>query len=186
MLAAHDTTPAKPYAIAKRKTADDRTVVLWSTGAVTGALGFPLAGVPVARPKTADALARELTAGWLMMGEVELYDGDELGTLHEACRHVAARGGTPGDVRARANRTMLPSLRWSIVSADRDGKPTERVAMLPRLRWPGLAVFDFCGSVGSSRGRYQVWRHSDGTAYPTGCDFGTLADLWVYLLSVSA
>lgn len=176
--------------IAERRTSDNRVIEIWSNGAVTGRMGFGLDGVPLARPKTAEAIARELTVAWLFAGEVELYDYAEIGALHRACRKVAAKHGTPGDVRAETARLLTPAapaLRWAVRSADRDGRPTERVAVLPRLFWPGLVVFDFCGSAGSKRGRYQVWRTegAHGACFPTGCDFSTLAELWTHLRSVS-
>lgn len=36
---------------------------------------------------------------------------------------------------------MRPQLHWTILSTDRDGKPTCRVCRLPRLTHPGLAIW---------------------------------------------
>lgn len=179
------------HEIARRQTADGATVVLWSDGAVTGRMGFKLPGVPMVRPTSAAPLRTALAAAWLLAGEVSLYDCAELPALYAACRWVAARGGQPGDVRARlaAAEAAPPSLRplWTVISADRDGRPTERMWRLPRLRWPGLAVFDFCGRAE----RYEVFsvhrgdRRAPGSyATTTGFRCATLTELAAYLHAI--
>ncbi len=175
------TKPVTAVRMARRLTADGVAVELWSDGPVTGRMGFALSGVPVARPSAA-GLSTALAAGWLLMGEVELYDAEEVGGLYEACRWAAARGLGPGEVRARAAALKITP-NWEVLSADRDGRPTERVWRLPRLgRWAGLAVWDRCGA----SQRYEVMScDRDGVCMPTGFAFGRLADLSAHLLAVA-
>ena len=94
-------------------------------------------------------------------------------------------------MRARLRQLATPTIRptWDVVSADRDGRPTERVWRLPRLRWPGLAVFDFPNRAE----RYEVFNVHRGDrrapsdyATTTGCRFATLADLAAHLHSIPA
>lgn len=171
-----------PHQIARRLTADGIAVVAWSDGSVTGRFGA-LDGVPVRRPRTVAASQLARSAAWLLLGEACLYDADELPRLYAACEKVARRGGLPGDVRAEMRRVRVPPLAWTVAATDRDGTPTERYARLPRLRWPGLVVLDFCGGQGSSRGRYVLARETgrSGTVMPTGFAFTTLEALWAHL-----
>lgn len=172
--------------VARRTTVDSFPVVLWSDGAVTGVFGHALPGVPVTRPRTAESRDSALRAGWLFMGEVELYEKTELPALYAACRQVAKRGGDPGDVRALLARDARPTLRpmWAVTSADRDGRATERVWRLPRLMWPGLVVWDHV-SHGRS-GRYEVTTvDQKGVCMTTGMFFPTLDTLSAYLWSVA-
>lgn len=168
------------HEIARRTTADGTAIVLWSDGAVTGRLGFKLPGVPVARPRTPEARRVSLAAAWLLAGEAWLYELAELPALYAACRWAAARGGDAGDARARLAAAAGPSVRpvWTVTSTDRDGKPTERVWRLPRLRWPGLAVFDFCGRAE----RYELFNiDRTDVCTTTGIRFATLAELAAHL-----
>jgi hypothetical protein len=181
----------KTHRVATRKTADGTTVYGWHHGEVTGLLGMALPSVPLARPKTPEAIDRALAAMWLFMGEVELCDVSDLGALYAACRKVAANGGLPGDVRRELHApktAALPPLAWQVTATDRDGKTTERQAMLPRLRWPGLAVIDYCGRTFSARGRYHLvtierdkFGRGDLVATATGFQFNTLTALWAHL-----
>ena len=88
------------------------------------------------RPRTAQSLELALRAGWLTVNEACLYDLAEVPALYESARKVAARGGLPGDLRAEMHRPAAPAilLRWTVLSADRDGRPTCRVATLPIAR----------------------------------------------------
>jgi hypothetical protein len=110
---------------------------------------------------------------------------------------VAADDGLPGDVRAKLRQgnatpiALKPS--WTVVAADSRGNPVERVWTLPRLRWPGLVVFDFCGTTGSARGRYRLFerRASVGACGrvgdaldDTGFAFRRLSDLFAHLHSI--
>lgn len=175
--------------IARRVTADGVHVLLWDDGAITGRLGYQIDGVTLVRPRSSEARARALRAGWLLLGECELYDAGELGALYEACRWSAERDGLPGTVRARLADQQRVVLRpvWTVISTDRDGRPTERVWRLPRLRWPGLAVWDFINH--GRGGRYAIMRSMVGapdTFEDTGLRFATLADLSAYLCEVGA
>lgn len=142
----------KPHAVAHRETADGLRVELWDDGAVTGGNGYGLDGVPVARPRTPEALSVSRAAGWLFVGEVSLWERADLGALYAACRKVAVKGGLPGDVRAAmAAPVELPpvKLHWDIRETDNHGDTTLRVAQLPRMLWPGMVVWH-------ERGRYEL------------------------------
>lgn len=169
---------AAEHIVARRMTADCFSVVMLSRGAIVGGFGHAFNGVPFARPRSAEGLALALRAGWLLMGEVELYDVGELGDLYAAAKRVAARGGLPGDLRAEMHRAAPPSipLRWTVLSADRDGKPTCRVATLPRLRWPATQVWH-------ERGVYEVLYEQCGALHSSGRRFTSQRDLFAFLLS---
>lgn len=188
---------ARPHEIARRRTADDATVVLWSDGAVTGRLGYALPGVPIARPKTAEAIERSLRAGWMLADEVCLYEANEIAALYDACRWAAARG--LGISAARARLADLSKARltpaWEILRVDRDGRPTERVWRLPRLLWPGVVVWDYCtGTSGRKNGRasgglngcrYEiVYTDRDGVAVGAGLQFRTLSEVSDHLVEI--
>lgn len=177
-----------PHKIARRATADGISVEVWSDGAITGRMGFKLPGVPIARPRTDEAITLALAAAWLLAGEVEIHDLDEMGDLYAACRWTAARGGLPGDVRARLADIRRPKVSpvWTVLSTDRDGNATERYWRLPRLRWPGMVVWDHV-SVGASGGRYEIMHTVSGTqdtCVPSGIRFATLAELADHLMTV--
>lgn len=178
---------SKPHVVMHRMTADGFEVLCWDDGAITGALGSGLNGVPVARPRTPEAVERTRAVGRLFMGEVCLHDLADLPALHRACVRAATIDRMPGTVRRllreHRSRVSIPKMIWTVQQADRDGRPVERMCRLPRLRWPGLVVFDFCGGPGSARGRYQLWRdeHRDGVCTPTGFAFARLSDLWRHL-----
>lgn len=170
----------KPHRLAARETSDGKRVELWSTGAVTGGMGFALDGVPIARPRSAEARTVALRAGWLLIGEVELWDRAEVPALYAACRRVAARGGEPGDVRAAmaAKAPHIP-IRWEVLQADRDGETTCRVGTLPRLMWAGVGVWH-------ESGRYEIMHeHADGHGghawHGTGITFASQRELFRYL-----
>lgn len=173
------------HIIANRQTADGIGVALWSDGAVTGRLGAALQGVPVARPRTVEAITASRAAGWMFAGDVALYDAAEIGALYDACRWAVARGHHAAAMRRRVVEVARPTVRplWTVQSADRDGNPTERTWRLPRIRraWAGLCVFDFPAKAL----RYQVFNvnHAD-TCTPTAFNFATLADLGAYLHSL--
>lgn len=164
--------------IARRRSADDKIVALWSDGAITGGLGLYIKGSPCAR--TEDARVEALTAGWLVMGDVCLYDFDEVPDLIAAARKVARVGGDPAAMRrAMAARGPLRPV-WSVLETDRDGIPTLRVWRLPRMSHPGLAIWDDPRGGG---GRYQVMAEiqRSGTFAPTGVRCRTLAEVAAYL-----
>lgn len=180
----------RAHEVARRRTADGVSVLLWSDGQVTGRLGYRIEGVPMVRPRSAEGRALAMRAGRLLMGEVCVHDAADLGALYEACRWVARRGGLPGDVRRRVRDARRPAIRpvWTVLSADRDGRPTSRVWRLPRMRWPGLAVWDNCAPNSGGRGRYeltQVVRGSRDTYESTGFFFADLRELAAHLHGVS-
>ena len=75
-------------------------------------------------------------------------------------------------------------LIWHVQCADRNGKPTERTCRLPRMWWPGMAIFDYCGGPGSKDGRYVVGyfrSNAPNTFIATGFAFRNLRDLWAHL-----
>ena len=165
--------------IAVRTTADGQTVKLWRNGELTGGLGFALPGVPMACPRSEEGRARALSAGWLFMGEVELYEVEELGRLYECAKRVAKRDGTPGDLRRIFAEKPRPKPIWETLRADSKGRPTERVWRIPRMLLPGVAVWDH---VSSSRGRYEIVNvDREGVAKTTGIRFATMAEVLKHL-----
>lgn len=177
---------AHPHEVAQRFTADGILVYLWSDGPVTAALGYRLLGVPLRRPRTPEGQRLALRAGWLFLGEVGIHDAADLGPVYEAAEHAARVDGLPGTLRRYLHREHRTVLSWTVLHADRDGRPTERVARLPRLRWPHLVVWDHCGGPGSSGGRYHLMerlrgRRDQDTVIATGFKFHRLEDLWKHL-----
>ncbi len=157
---------AADHVVARRSTADGKSVLLWSDGSLTWAHGYVIKGS--ANPRSAAGRELALKAGWLIAGEVCLHDADDVPDLIAAARWTAARDGLPGTVRARLRAMREPKGPrpvWTVLEADRDGRPTLRVWKLPRLGWPGLAVWH-------ERGRYEVMRALPGrgrdTYTPTG------------------
>jgi hypothetical protein len=70
--------------IARRTTADNKAVILWSDGVITFAFGAAIKGVGKARePWARDA---DLAAGWAFMGEACLFDAKEVSTAIKAIR----------------------------------------------------------------------------------------------------
>jgi hypothetical protein len=81
--------------IATRKTADGVTVEMYADGALTGAYGMAIPGVP--------CTGRTLAAARLLIDEVCLFTAAEMPALYRAAVQIAKRGGTPGDLRAAAD-----------------------------------------------------------------------------------
>lgn len=71
------------HELARRRTADGFTVVLWSDGAVTGILGMD---VHVRAPRNPGRVSLCVEAGWLAFGEVEFFDRAEVGDLVRMAR----------------------------------------------------------------------------------------------------
>lgn len=174
------------HEITRRSTADGKHVVLWSDGSLTWALGYSIRGAWMS-PR-ADRRDDALRAGWLVLGEVGVYDAADVSALSRAARWAADRDGLPGTMRARMHRTRS-GLRplWAVVATDRDGKPTERVWILPRMGpWAGHAVFDY-GSRGGHRGRFDLCRRvgltrgAEDTYVTTGFGFRSQRDLIAWL-----
>ena len=84
-------TKAEAELVAKRKTADNYTVLFWSDGAVTNGMQF--------YPKGIRKIPTE--AMWAVAGEVELFDWSEVPALMRAARRIYRRDGrvTPGVLR---------------------------------------------------------------------------------------
>jgi hypothetical protein len=176
---------AHPHSIATRRSYDGRLVELASDGAlwVNGQRTDTLGAAPV---RTDAALDRCRIVGAALMGWACVLEAAELSDLYRRGRALAHPPGSLRELRAALDRPAFPPLRWVVQSADRDGRATERAAWLPRLRWPGLVVFDFCGGAGSSRGRYRLFRRlpgraDDRTVEDTGFAFWRLGDLWTHL-----
>lgn len=171
------------HTVARRSTADGKHVLLWSDGSLTWALGYAIKGS--AFPRTAEQRERALRAGWLVVGEVCIHNADDVSDLVAAARWVADRdaNGLPGDVRARLRAMRTPSGPkpvWTVLEADRDGRPTLRVWKLPRLGWSGLAVWH-------ERGRFEVMREvrrGAGTYETTGFRASTLRGVRALLLQM--
>jgi hypothetical protein len=77
--------------VAKRKTADNFTVLFWSDGAITNGMQFYPKGI---RKIPVEAM-------WAVAGEVEAFDWSELPTLMRAARRIYRRDGkvTPATLR---------------------------------------------------------------------------------------
>jgi hypothetical protein len=182
---------AKDGVLARGKTYDDKVVLLWSDGSLTWALGNVIKGSPNAR--TAAGIQEAVAAGWLVMGEVSIYNADEITRLIEVARKVARKGGNPGDVRSAFAKQAPLKPHWTTLEADRAGKPLVRVWRLPRMSHPGIAVWDTLRN--ASRGRYEVMtevhagglgqRSSGGTYETTGVRFHDLDKLSQYLRETS-
>lgn len=171
-----------PHVVMRRSSADGTHLLLWCDGAVTGALGYRLPGCAMVRPRSSAGVALALKAGRLMLGEACLWADTDLPALQRAAARAARTDGLPGTVRRlmRASPALRPA--WQVLATDRDGRWRERVWVLPRLRWPGTAVFQH-----RRGGEYQVWYRLTGDPYdrtyrPGGPAFRTLAGLLAFLL----
>lgn len=151
--------------IARRSTFDGKHVCLWSDGTLTWGLGYVIKGS--ANPRNRAQSEQALAAGWLVLGDVEIYDADEVSTLIAAARWTAKRGGLPGDMRARFAALVAPGMPggWTELSVDHRGVTLERVWRFPRLS----AMRDM--AIWHVRGRYHVLARMSGTVdtfTPTG------------------
>jgi len=170
-----------PHVIARRETADGIAVQIWHDGAVTGRHGRALPGIPVARPRTAEAIERERSAARLLADEISLYDLAEVPRLYECARRVAAKGGGRRDLLA----SFAPiDLAWETYQTDRDGKPTVRVACLEEIR---LAVWHECGVYilfEIQRRGFPGCAHMEDVLIPTGFKFATQTALRAHLATL--
>lgn len=176
--------PAKDEVIARRKTYDDKAIALWSDGSLTwGGIGRTIDGSPNA--KTPAAKEAALKAGWLVIGEVEVYDAEDVPRLIKAARKVAAKNGLPGDLRREFWKDAPLRPHWETYQTDRNGKPTIRTWRLPRVSHPGLVVWDRV----TGAKRYEVMHmlgRGSSTLATTGVRFDTLPELATYLRETSA
>lgn len=173
------------HIVMSRRTYDNIIVELDSTGAVTGCLGYGLKGVPVVRPKTPEAVQKALTAGRLFLGEVCLYNQDDLGPLYAACRWAAERDGLPGTVRDRLKAQKTPNYRpsWTVVEMNRDGAAKERYWRLPRLLMAGTVIWDFMNRQDRYEIMYTIQGSNGETVAPSGIKFATLDEVSAFIRS---
>lgn len=177
---------AHPHVVMERRTEDGKLIELSSDGAmaVTWARSY------IAGPmRTAEGQERALKVGRAILSWAETMPEDEIADLYRRGRKLDPAPDSLADLRKRLEgAAKLPLLAWRVTGADRQGRPTERHARLPRLRWPGMWVLDTCGGPGSSRGRYHLLAvvganaAGDVTLSATGLEFRTLAALWAHLL----
>jgi len=166
------------HRIARRVTADGHDVLFYSDGSVYGCMGIGRYG---SRPRNADRVEVYLRAAWLAAGEVCLYDQHEVRLLVVTARR-AVQQITLQPLEylrmsmAAGNRAPLrPS--WTTLETDRNGRPLVQCWVLPRMRWPGLAIW-------RQHGRYEVVfriEGSRGTYQTTGMFFRSLAGVQEYL-----
>lgn len=133
--------------VAHRRTIDNRGVILWSDGDLTFAFGG-IPGVGKLRDRS-----RAMQVGWLVLGEVCLVTAADMPRLVQTARKLPA-AALPGDLRSAFHAPAesdwrLPG-RWVVYTADRDGKPTCRVWVFPRLGiYSNIAIWH-------ERGVYEV------------------------------
>lgn len=160
--------------VGRRKTAQGHTVKLWADGSLTWTLNQYVEGSP--HPRSPQHVEVALRAGWLVLGDLELYEDDEVPSLVAAARWAAERGLGPAEMRQHLHQDPVLHPVWTVLESDRDGRPKIRVWRLPRMRWPGLAVW-------LDRGTYTICQHVGGDAYQTtGMTFKNLRDLSTFLL----
>lgn len=166
---------AELHEIARRRTADGHDVCLWSDGMVTRALGYHIRGVGRRRAKPVE---HELRIGWAVLDAAGVYDADELAELVGRYRR-AFDANTDAKEARRAPRSRSRSgivLRWTVYSADRDGRASVRYAALDRIRWPALVLWH-------ERGLYSVLRRrstqgrASSTLDTTGFEARTLREI---------
>lgn len=140
--------------IARRSTFDGKHVCLWSDGSLTWALGYTIRGS--ANPRTEQQIEEALRAGWLVLGEVEIVNAEDVSRLVEASRWVAARFGLPGDVRTRFHARAPMRPQWTVLQTDRTGRPTLRAWVFHRMSaLAGMAIWN-------EGGRFQVMNEMRG------------------------
>ena len=185
---------AKLHKMASRKTSDEIVVLLWSDGSITGWVNA-LRGVPVRRPRSAEAHSLAVKAGWLLMGIVELYSLDELPDLYRACESVARNPQrTVVDEFERLRESKIAFV-WETTAADRDGRWTEQTARLDRMRWPNIVILRT-----RTRSGYELFYEESELQLsgdeprrmvrevihkPSGFRCGNLRDLCAHLMSLS-
>ena len=147
--------------IASRTTFDGVKVCLWSDGLLTWAMGYSIKGVGTSRKPEQKEL--NLRAGWLVMGEVCLYERAEVSTLVKVARRAVRQSKMPAPLYLRTKITealegsVMDAIVWTVTSTDRDGRTTERTGTFARLS--GLAhvvIFDSRRDYNRHGGRYGV------------------------------
>jgi hypothetical protein len=76
---------AEPHEVARRKTANGVTVVLWSDGGVSGVMGMHVWGEAA---RSSERHAAYMRGGWLLMEEVGLYESKDLRRLVKTARRA--------------------------------------------------------------------------------------------------
>lgn len=179
---------SKPEIIARRQTSDGKSVLLWNDGTLTWGMYDSIKGSP--RARTDSQIREALDAGWLVVGEIALYEADEVPRLIEVARKVARRGGSTSDLRSEFAKAAPLKPHWIVQEVDREGRPTVRVWRLPRISHPGVVIWDEIR--GSHGARYRVMTEimergrGSGTLADTGVRFKDLTSLSKYLRETSA
>ncbi len=81
------------HEIARRRTADEKTVIAWSDGDVTWGMGLGIRGI--GGGKSAYARGRNVKAAWALMGLVELLDSSEIPRAARAARKAVRNPNPP-------------------------------------------------------------------------------------------
>lgn len=131
-------TDDKPYVIARAKTSDGRTVALWSHGPLTGAMGLALPGVPLVRPRGADALAVALAAGRCVVDAAPALALAEVPAHYAAARREAARPVAEIVTAAPTEPPSMPDVTVLVASLNARRKALTFVA--ERLGWEVISV----------------------------------------------
>ena len=79
------------HIVSKARTSDDKVVHLWSDGLVTSGMNYFIKGI--GRARSAAERRKDLEAGWIALGDVELYDLSEVPALVKAARKAVRLPG---------------------------------------------------------------------------------------------
>lgn len=134
-----------PDQVTKRRLYSGEVLTLWADGDLTDTSSFRVAGWSL--PRSVDGKRQALAAGWLLMGEAEIFELDELPALIKAAKWGAKRDAIPGDVRAKASeilrRAAAPVPSWEVTEADSRGATVARQWRPSRLSpWGRYGVID--------------------------------------------
>lgn len=80
--------------MSRRVTADGKSVVLWSDGTITSGMGWHIRGSSRAA-RSAYERKKNIEAGWLLMGDVDLYDYAEVPKLFDAAKKAVRQHHHP-------------------------------------------------------------------------------------------
>lgn len=87
-----------PAVIVRKSTADNKPVLVFEDGDLTGAMGFYFKGANVRKDKALSLL---------IAGEACLFDASEMGALIRAANTLSKKGQVlPGDLRALAHKIL--------------------------------------------------------------------------------
>lgn len=93
------------HEIARRQTLDGKTVIFWSDGMITWAMGYRIRGI--GRARYACIRRRDREAGVLVAAEIELHEAREVPALIVAARRVMSEPGRCADVDRRRRLYQL-------------------------------------------------------------------------------